>query len=155
MIRRESRSQFRKGLLRCYEIIMCRNALARENGEPGENKFCRCSVNIQMSWQQGFITSGNLDQYGTCKFGKMANLVRICQSVSKNSNMKWQRDPIIVENFDGYMYGEFGKWQIWQRSALTSDDFAENGKFGEKMSKCINDLANKAVLTKMMNLAKN
>lgn len=101
MIRREIRSQFRKVFLRCYEIIMCRNARARENREPGENQFCRCSVNIQMSWQQGFITSGNLDEYGTCKFGKMANLVKICQSVSKNSNMKWQRDPIIVENFDG------------------------------------------------------
>ena len=117
-----------------------------------------------MIWQQGFITSGNLDEYGTCKFGKMANLVKISQSVSKNSNLKWQTDPITVENFDGYMYGEFGEManlagicqrvctnsQKWQRSPLTSD-----GKFGEKMSKCTNDLVNKAVRTKMMNLAKN
>lgn len=57
------------------------------------------------------------------EFGEMANLAGICQSVCTNS-------------------------QKWQRSALTSDDFAENGKFGEKMSKCTNDLANKAVLTK-------
>jgi len=69
--------------MRCGEIITCRNARARENGEPGENQFCRCLVNIQMSCQQGFIISGNLDEYGTCKFGKMANLVKICQSVSK------------------------------------------------------------------------
>lgn len=83
--------------------------------------------------------------------------------------MKWQRDPITVENFDGYMYGEFGEManlvgicksvcinsQKWQRSSLTSDYFAENGKFGEKMSKSTTNLANKAVLTKMMNLAKN
>lgn len=143
---------------------MSRNARATEKGELIENQFCRCSVNIQMIWQQGFITSGNLDEYGTCKFGKMANLVKISQSVSKNSNLKWQTDPITVENFDGYMYGEFGEManlagicqrvctnsQKWQRSPLTSD-----GKFGEKMSKCTNDLVNKAVRTKMMNLAKN
>lgn len=130
MIRREVQSQFRKGFLVVLRDNYVQKCTCYRKRGTWRKSILSMFSEYSNDLATGFYNKCNLDEYGTCKFGKMANLVKISQSVSKNSNMKWQTDPITVENFDGYMYGEFGEManlagicqcvctnsQKWQRS---------------------------------------